>query len=68
MLDKSAYTDHRMIAAQSTGCRQAASRGWNFDRAVDESPMWIRALVEISRPRSIILLAVIAGVCAVWWL
>jgi hypothetical protein len=30
--------------------------------------MLIRALAEVLRPRSIILLAVLAGVISLWWL
>ena len=66
MIDRSEYTDHRMMAAQATN--QSNGRGYAFDRMIDESPMWLRALVEITRPRSLILLAVIAGVSALWWL
>jgi hypothetical protein len=65
MIDRADYTDHRMKAAQATN---QSYRGWDFSRAVDESPLWIRALAETFRPRSLILLAVIAGVCSLWWL
>lgn len=58
--------DPRRHAAMMTD--QGSHRGWCFDRAVDESPIWIRALAETFRPRSIILLAVIAGVCSLWFL
>jgi len=68
MNDQSTYTDHRMNAAQATGCRQAAYRGWNFDNAVDEGPLWLRALSECFRIRSLIIFAVIAAVVAAWWL
>lgn len=65
MIDRHSFRDHRMMAAQATN---QSNRGWNFDRAVDESPLWLRALVEVFRPRSLILLAVIAGVSALWFL
>lgn len=65
MIDRADYTDHRMMAAQATN---QSNRGWDFSRMTDEGPIWLRALVEITRPRSLILLAVIAGVSALWWL
>lgn len=68
MIDRNGYTDHRMNAAQATGCRQAAYRGWDFSRTVDESPIWIRALAEVFRPRSLIILAVLAGVVSLFWI
>jgi hypothetical protein len=46
---------------------QASHRGWDF-RPADEPPMWLRALAEVFRPRSLILLAVVAGVVSLWWL
>ena len=66
MIDRADYVCHRMKAAQATN--QSNGRGYAFDRMVDESPLWIRALAETFRPRSLILLAVIAGVCSLWWL
>jgi len=57
--------DHRRVAAMTTD--QASHRGWDF-RPADEVPMWLRALAEVFRPRSIILLAVVAGVVSLWWL
>jgi hypothetical protein len=66
MLDKATYTDHRMNAAMQTD--QGSHRGWNFDRAVDESPLWLRALAETFRPRSLVILAVIAGVVSLFWI
>ena len=66
MIDRHTYTDHRMNAAQATN--QSNGRGYDFDRMIDESPLWIRALVEVTRPRSLFLLAVIAAVLAVFWL
>jgi len=65
MNDRHSYTDHRMAAAQATN---QSNRGWNFDNAVDESPMWLRALAEIARPRSIIILAIMAGVLSLLWI
>ena len=67
MIDRTDYTDHRMTAAQATGDRDAAYRGWDFSRAVDEGPLWLRALVEICRPRSLFLFAVIGAVASVWF-
>ena len=57
--------DHRRVAAMSTG--QASHRGWDF-RPSDEPPMWLRAIAEVLRPRSIIILLALAGVTALWWL
>lgn len=33
-----------------------------------EVPMWIRAVVEVLRPRSIIILLALAGVISLWWM
>lgn len=68
MNDQSSYRDHRMASAQATGDRDAAYRGWDFSCAVDEGPLWLRALAEICRPRSLVILAVMAVTVAVWWL
>jgi len=68
MIDRTEYTDHRMTAAQATGDRDASYRGWDFSRAVDEGPLWLRALEECFRPRSLFLFAVIGVVVALWWL
>ena len=68
MNDQTPYRDHRMTAAQATGARHAAYRGWDFSCAVDDGPLWIRALAEICRPRSLVILAVMAVTVAVWWL
>jgi hypothetical protein len=65
MNDQSTHTDHRRHAAMMTD--HGSSRGWDF-RPADEVPMWLRALAEVFRPRSIILLAVVAGVVSLWWL
>ena len=56
--------DHRRVAAMQTS---KSERGWDF-RPADEPPMWLRALAEVFRPRSLILLAVVAGVISLWWL
>jgi hypothetical protein len=65
MIDRTDYVCHRMKAAQATN---QSTRGWNFDSAVDDAPIWIRALAEICRPRSLVILAVMAVTVAVWWL
>lgn len=57
--------DHRRVAAMSTD--QASHRGWDF-RPPDEPPMWLRAVAEVLRPRSIIILLALAGVVSLWWL
>jgi hypothetical protein len=53
-----------MKAAQATN---QSNRGFDF-RPSDEPPMWLRALAEVLRPRSLIILAVLAGVISLWWL
>ena len=68
MNDQSSYRDHRMASAQATGDRDAAYRGWDFSRAVDEGPRWIRAIEECFRVRSLFIFAVIGAVAACWWL
>ena len=65
MLDTHQFCDHRRHAAMMTD--QASHRGWDF-RAADEVPLWFRALAEVFRPRSLILLAVVAGVISLWWM
>ena len=65
MEDRHRFVCHRMQAAQSTN--QSGGRGYSFDRVVDESPMWIRALAETFRPRSLIIFAVIGAVASVWF-
>jgi hypothetical protein len=64
MIDRADYTDHRMKAAQATS---QSARGWDFYPS-EEPPMWFRALAEVFRPRSIILLAVVAGVLSLFWI
>jgi len=66
MNDRHTYTDHRMNAARATN--QSNGRGYAFDRIVDESPLWIRALEECFRVRSLFLFAVIGAVASVWFL
>jgi hypothetical protein len=68
MIDRTDYTDHRMASAQATGDRDAAYRGWDFSRAVDDVPLWFRAVAEVLRPRSIVILLALAGVISLWWL
>lgn len=57
--------DPRRHAAMMTD--HGSSRGWDF-RPSDEPPMWLRAVAEVLRPRSIVIIAVIAITGAVWWL
>jgi hypothetical protein len=56
--------DHRRVAAMQTS---QSERGWDF-RPADEVPLWFCAVAEVLRPRSLILLAVVAGVVSLWWL
>jgi hypothetical protein len=44
-----------------------SSRGWDF-RPSDEPPLWLRAVAEVLRPRSIIILLALAGCISLWWL
>ena len=64
MHDRSDYVDHRMNAAQATN---QSNRGFDF-RPSDEPPLWFRAVAEVLRPRSIIILLALAGVISLWWL
>ena len=66
MIDHHEHVCHRMQAAQSTN--QSNGRGYSFDRIVDESPLWIRAIEECFRVRSLFLFAVIGAVVAVWFI
>ena len=66
MIDTHTHRDHRREAAMATN--QSNGRGYAFDRMIDESPLWIRALAEICRPRSLFLFAVIGAVVSVWFL
>ncbi len=57
--------DHRRVAAMTTD--QASPRGWDF-RPSDEPHIALRAVAEVLRPRSLIILAAMAGVIALWWM
>ncbi len=65
MIDMQDPRDHRRVAAMTTD--QASHRGWDF-RPSDEPPMWLRAVAEVLRPRSIIILLALAGVISLWFL
>ena len=65
MIDMQDPRDHRRVAAMSTD--QASHRGWDF-RPSDEVPLWVRAVAEVLRPRSLVILLALAGVTALWWL
>ena len=65
MLDTHTHRDHRREAAMATD--QGSSRGYDF-RPSDEPPMWLRAVAEVLRPRSLIILAAMAGVISLWWM
>jgi len=56
--------DHRRVAAMQTN---QSDRGWDF-RPSDEPPLWFRAVAEVLRPRSIIILLALAGVISLWWM
>ena len=64
MIDRADYTDHRMKAAQATN---QSNRGFDF-RPCDEPPLWFRAIAEVLRPRSLIILLALAGVISLWFL
>lgn len=64
MIDTHTHRDHRREAAMSTN---QSNRGWDFSRAVDDGPLWIRALEECFRVRSLFLFAVIGAVASVWF-
>jgi hypothetical protein len=64
MIDHHTHVDHRMKAAQATN---QSSRGFDF-RPSDEPPLWFKAVAEFLRPRSIIILAAMAGVISLWFL
>ncbi len=57
--------DPRRHAAMMTD--QASHRGWDF-RPSDEVPLWVRAVAEVLRPRSLIILLALAGVISLYWL
>ena len=65
MIDMQDPRDHRRVAAMSTD--QASHRGWDF-RPSDEPPIWLRAVAEVLRPRSIIILLALAGVVSLWFI
>jgi hypothetical protein len=65
MDDRSSFRDHRREAAMATD--QGSSRGYDF-RPSDEPPLWFKAVAEVLRPRSIIILLALAGVISLWWL
>ena len=57
--------DARRLAAMETD--HGSSRGWDF-RPSDEPPLWFRAVAEVLRPRSIIILLTMAGVLSLFWI
>ena len=64
MNDRHEHVCHRMKAAQATS---QSDRGFDF-RPSDEPPLWFKAVAEVLRPRSLVILAVLAGVISLWWL
>ena len=64
MIDRNEYVCHRMKAAQATN---QSNRGFDF-RPSDDVPVWLKAVAEVLRPRSIIILLAMAGVVSLWWL
>lgn len=64
MIDRAEYVCHRMKAAQATN---QSNRGFDF-RPSDEPPIWFRALAEVLRPRSLVILAITAGVLSLFWI
>jgi hypothetical protein len=64
MIDRSDYVCHRMKAAQATN---QSNRGFDF-RPSDEPHIALRAVAEVFRPRSLIILLALAGVISLWWL
>ena len=56
--------DHRRVAAMQTN---QSERGWDF-RPSGEVPLWVRAVAEVLRPRSIIILLAMAGVVSLFWI
>ena len=64
MIDHHTHVCHRMKAAQATN---QSNRGFDF-RPSDEPPLWLRAVAEVLRPRSLIILAAMAGVISLWFL
>jgi hypothetical protein len=64
MIDRADYTDHRMKAAQATN---QSRRGFDF-RPSDEPPLWFRAIAEVLRPRSLIILLALTGCVSLFWI
>jgi hypothetical protein len=64
MIDMQDARDHRRVAAMTTD--QASHRGWDF-RPSDEPHIAFRAVAEVLRPRSLIILLALAGVISLWW-
>jgi len=64
MDDRHEHVCHRMKAAQATS---QSDRGFDF-RPSDEPPMWLKAVAEVLRPRSIIILLALAGVISLFWI
>ena len=64
MIDHHTHVCHRMRAAQATN---QSNRGFDF-RPSDEPPIWFRALAETFRPRSLVILAITAGVLSLFWI
>ena len=64
MIDHHTHVCHRMKAAQATN---QSNRGFDF-RPADEPPIWLRALAETFRPRSLVILAITAGVLSLFWI
>jgi len=65
MIDTHTHRDHRREAAMATD--QGSSRGYDF-RPSDEPPLWFKAVAEVLRPRSIIILLALAGVISLFWI
>ena len=65
MIDMQDPRDHRRVAAMTTD--QASHRGWDF-RPSDEPHIALRAIAEVLRPRSIIILLALAGCVSLWWM
>ena len=65
MDDRSSFRDHRRHAAMMTD--HGSSRGWDF-RPSEEPHIALRPVAEVLRPRSLIILAAMAGVIALWFL
>ena len=64
MIDHHTHVCHRMKAAQATN---QSNRGFDF-RPSDDVPVWLKAVAEVLRPRSLIILLAMAGVVSLWWM